>query len=142
MPELAPTSLGAAAGDDAVMVPLRVSALTLADGNDWSRHDDHQVITQLAAAQAQGRLAAHAPPAAKLYRLAPVAAAAPVPAPSPRAARAASPSAAAGAAATAQSSFSTMLDTAAMVAALQLAAQDGVPFCEECAREAAETAAA
>ena len=138
MPELAPATLAAAAGDDAAMAALRVSALALADGNDWARCDDHEVIVQLAAAQAQGRLATHAPPAARLYRLAPVPApgAAPAPAPAPASSPRAAPASASSSAA-AETTFSAALDTAAMVAVLQQAAQDGVPFCEECARAAA-----
>lgn len=38
--------------------------------------------------------------------------------------------------------FTPALDVAAMVAVLRQAARDGVPFCEECARAAAERAGA
>jgi hypothetical protein len=41
----------------------------------------------------------------------------------------------------AETTFGSDLDVAAMVAVLVQAAQDGVPFCEECARAAAETQA-
>ena len=138
MPELVPMPVAAAAGDDVAMAALRVNALALADGNDWSRCDDHEVVLHVAVAQAQGRLATHAPPAAQLYRLAPVLApgaapaSAPAPAPSPRATAAAASSFTAT-----ETTFSAALDTAAMVAVLLQAAQDGVPFCEECARSAA-----
>jgi hypothetical protein len=134
MPEPVPASLAAAAGDDATMAALRSRALALTEGIDWSRYDDHEVITQLAAAHAQGRPATQAPPAAQLYRLAPplvpAAKPAPAPAPSPRAAPAAP-------ALAAETTFGALLDAAAMVAVLQQAAQDGTPFCEECARAAA-----
>lgn len=132
-----PAGLESAAGDDTAMSALRLSAVALADGTDWSRLDDHAVIAQCLAAQAQGRLAPQAHPAPQLYRLAPasVSAAAaapspPAPAPSPRAAPAAP-------ALEAETTFSLNIDVASMVGALQQAAQDGVPFCEECARAAA-----
>ena len=142
MPELATVGLAAAAGDDAEMAALRVSALTLADGQDWSRYGDHEVIAQMAAALTQARWITGAPTKATLYRLAPVLAPqaapapAPAPAPSPRAAPAAASSTAA------ETTFSAALDPTAMVAALRQAAQSGVPFCEECARAAAAAVAA
>ena len=140
MPESATPSVAAAAGDDAAMAALRVGALSLSDGSDWSRCDDHEVVAQVAAAQARGRMrGGQAPAPAKLFRLAlapaPAAAAAPAPAPSPRAAPAAT-------AAAIETTFSPALDVAAMVAALLQAAQDGTPFCEECARAAAAQRAA
>ncbi len=134
MPESAPLPLpvAASAGDEVAMAALRVSALSLADGSDWSRCDDHEVVAQVAVAVARGRLrGGQVAVAAKLFRLAPVlapqAAPAPALAPSPRAAPAA-------VAAAAETTFNSLLDTAAMVAALRQAAQDGVPFCEECER--------
>jgi hypothetical protein len=123
------------------MAGLRLRALVIDAGTDWSRCDDHGVIAELVAALAQGRLHGSALPAAKLYRLAPVTAsgAAPPPAssPSPRATSAAASGASAtSAAAPAPTTFGA-LNTPAMVAALQQAAQDGVPFCEECTVEPA-----
>jgi hypothetical protein len=81
----------------------------------------------------------------QLRRLVPLLAPAPPPpapasSPRPAAAPAAAPPAA-------ETTFGSDLDVAAMVAVLQQAAQDGVPFCEECekakraATAAAETAA-
>ena len=61
----------------------------------------------------------------------PTAAPPPPPAAAPRAAAAAPAS-------VAETTFGPQLDVAAMVAVLQQAAQDGVPFCEECARAAAK----
>jgi hypothetical protein len=127
-------------GDDAALAALRLRALELADGNDWSRYEDHEVVAQLAAAQTQGRGGASpAPAGVRLFRLAPAPEAAapspPAPAPSPRAAAAAVPLAA-------ETTFGLGLDVAAMVAVLRQAAQDGTPFCEECARAAAAQRAA
>jgi hypothetical protein len=127
--------------DDASSGLLRSSMLALADGSDLSRYDGHMLVDQLAAALADGRLRDGRDPAAlKLLRLVPVAAPAPAPpppapAPSPR------PQAASLAPAPVETTFGSDLDVAAMVAVLVQAAQDGVPFCEECARAAAAQAA-
>jgi hypothetical protein len=128
--------LAHAVGDDAALAALRLMTLGLADGTELSRLDDHQLIDQLATAVADGRLrTTGARP--KLRRLVPTTA--PAPAPSPVAsARRAAPVAPPPAA---ETTFGSDLDVAAMVAVLVQAAQDGVPFCEECARAAAETQA-
>ncbi len=129
-------------GDDAAMGGLRTMALLLADSTDWSRHDDHAVADQIAAACASGHLVV-LPRWGRptMYRLIPALAPAPppappAPAPTPRAAPATPPP-------PVETTFSPDLDVAAMVAVLQQAAQDGVPFCEECdkARRAAEAMA-
>jgi len=132
--EPVPAGLDSAAGDDTAMSALRLSAVALADGTDWSRLDDHAVITQLAAAHAQGRLLAHAPPPpTALYRLARVKApaaapaSAPAPAPSPRAAPAS--------AAARPEPAVPALDAVAMAAALRSASDSGAPFVEECLAE-------
>lgn len=127
--------------DDAGSGLLRGAAVALADGSDISRFDGHMLVDQLAAALADGRLRdVRGAGAMKMLRLVPVATPAPpppppAPAPSPRA-QAAGP-----APAPAESTFDAGLDVAAMVAVLVRAAQDGVPFCEECASAAAEAAA-
>lgn len=117
-------------GDDARMAVLRRLAWSLRDGTDWSRVDDQGVVEQLHAFASrlpvrEGRLL--------LQRLAPPpvaeAAAPPAPAAAPRAAPAATPPAPA-----AETTFGADVDVAAQVAALVQAAQDGVPFCEECER--------
>lgn len=127
--------LAACVGDDAAMARLRSTALGLADGVDLSRADEHAVTGQLAHALADGRLRAGFGPAPTLRRLvlapAPAAPPSPPPAASPRAAPAAPPPAVA-------TTFEANLDVAAMVAVLVQAAQDGVPFCEECAKAAAK----
>ena len=123
--------------DDGAMAQARLLALALGDGTDWSRCGDHQVLHALAVAPpTQG-------PAAPVALMQLVAPPAPAPAPAPPAPspapRAAAP-AAAPAPAAADGTFGTALDVAAMVAVLQQAARDGVPFCEECARAAAAAA--
>ncbi len=127
--------LAADVTDDGAMAQARLQALALGDGTDWSRCGDHQVLHALAVAPpAQGS----ATPVALMRLVAPPA---PAPAPAPPAPspapRAAAP---APAPAAAEGTFGTALDVAAMVAVLQQAARDGVPFCEECARAAAAAA--
>lgn len=137
-----PPDLGQAVGDDAAMQPLRLAALALADGSDLSRCDDHQVVQQLQVAVAQGRLPSGDAVAPTLRRLAPVGAP-PPPAPAPPPASAArAPAAAVAPPPAVETTFGLDLDVAAMVAVLQQAAQDGTPFCEECARAAAAQRAA
>lgn len=130
--------LAHAPGDDTEMGALRNTALQSADGTDWSRVDDHQVVEHVAAAVLAGRLpgsaqATRAPLRRLVANVAAPAASPPPPAPSPPAA-APSP---ASAPAAADTTFGLDLDVAAMVATLMQAAQDGTPFCEECARAAA-----
>ena len=133
--------LAQAAGDDAAMATLRLSALSLSDGIDISRLDDQQLIEQLAPALAAGRLPGLGPTrTAAMYKLVlarPPAPPPPPPVPSSRPA-AASPAAAP---AEAETTFGSELDVAAMVAVLVQAAQDGMPFCAECAKAAARVAA-
>jgi hypothetical protein len=103
----------------------------------WWHCDDHQVLmgTGLLARWDAG------PGTAAGLKMRPLALTPPAPAPAPTspapspatAARRAAP-----AAAPAPGTFETDLDVAAMVAVLQQAARDGVPFCEECARAAQE----
>ena len=126
-------------GDDARMAARRSQALKLADGTDWSRCSDHEVVAQLAAAVAARHLAAAIAPT-KLMRMASPRVAAP--GSSPPAAPASSPRAAPAAAPAADDSTFLSLDVAAMVATLRQAAETGAPFCEECARAAREAAAA
>ncbi len=131
-------TLTEAIGDDAVLGRLRSTARSLAEGTDLSRLDEHQLIELLTPLLADGwlNLGLHKPLA---YQLVPVAApvsapAAPAPA-SPRPAAAAPPD-------PVDSTFGSSLDVAAMVAVLKAAAASGVPFCEECAKAAAQKQAA
>ena len=131
--------LAHAPGDDTEMGPLRSTALQSADGTDWSRVDDHQVVEHLAHAVVAGRLPGSGQPtSAPMLRLvasaAAPAASPPPPAPSPAAA---APGPGSVPAPMVETTFAFDLDVAAMVAVLTQAAQDGVPFCEECARAAA-----
>lgn len=133
---LAHAAAGVAADlvDAGAVAQLRLRAAALGDGADLSRVDDHAVATAIAQALDRGRLTlAGAPP--RLLPLAPAAAPAPpppAPAPSPRRAAPAAPAAAPA------TTFGAELDVAAMVRVLVQAAQDGVPFCEECAKAAAQ----
>jgi hypothetical protein len=130
--------LAHAIGDDAVLAALRMTTLGLADGTELSRLDEHQLVDHLAAAVAAGRLrTTGARP--ELRRL--VIAAAPAPAPAPPPAAPARRAAPVAPPAPVETTFGSELDVAAMVAVLVQAAQDGVPFCEECAQAAAEAAA-
>ncbi|MDE2396869.1 MAG: hypothetical protein KGL43_18875 [Burkholderiales bacterium] len=125
--------LEAAAGDNAA---ARRLALQLADGVDRSRLGEHEVLEDLAAEWASAVLVATGGEPPLLFRLVGAVAAAPAPA------RAAAPSrprpAAVAPPAAEDTGFARDLDVAAQVAALVAAAQSGVPFCEECARAAAQ----
>lgn len=121
------------------MLPLRLAAPLLADGTDWSRVDDQALLDQIGAALAQGRLLIGATQQLQMRRL--VSAEPPAPAPPPPPPASAPRSAPAAAPPPAETTFGSELDVQAMVAVLVQAAQDGVPFCEECARAAAEAAA-
>lgn len=138
-PVAAAAWLAPAVVDDAQNAELRLRADALADGGDWSRLDEFTVREHLATALEQGRLLAGTTARPELLRLVPPMVAAPPPPPpaasSPRAAPTAAPPPPDG-------TFDVELDVAAMVAVLQQAAEDGVPFCEECARRAAEAEAA
>jgi len=130
--------LQALVADSALTALLRRDAHAIDDGTDWSRCDDHQVLDQLAAAVADRRVRGAATRPA-LLRLVPVPAPASPSSPAPSGApRAAAPAAAPS---PSDGTFAD-LDIEAMVATLQRAARDGMPFCEECARAAAGEAAA
>ncbi len=124
--------LGGALVDAADESALRARAVALLPGADlWRRHR-HCVVAVVAQALADGRLhtSSEAP---RLLPLGAAPPAAPAAAPPPRAA---SPRPAA--AAPPPVVAAPELDVAAMVAVLQQAARDGVPFCEECERAAAQ----
>lgn len=126
--------------DDADASRLRWYALGLHEGTDWWRLDDVQVKEQLAAALDEGRLRTGQGAKMLLRPLAQLQPAplpaAPAPASSPRSAPAPAP------AASAETTFAPDLDVAVQVAVLVQAAQDGVPFCEECERKKRERAEA
>lgn len=133
--------LNAAVSDDAQLAALRLCAHALGDGVDFSRLDEHQALDHLAAALTQGRLLAGTAAQPALRNLSVAAAAAPAPAPASSAAPARAAPAVAEPPPAEETTFSSGIDVSAMVAGLVQAAQDGVPFCEECARAAAEAAA-
>lgn len=117
--------------DDLHGADLRRRAHAVGLGIEWSREDDHAVVHFLSWA-APSHADEQAPKAYPLARRA--AAAAPAPAAAaPRATRAA----AAPAPAVSQDTLSPDVDAAATANNLREAANDGVPFCEECARAAA-----
>lgn len=125
--------------DDSRVQGLRQAALLLADGSDWSRIGDQALIDELGNAVAQGRLGlgtASRPPLRRLVG------ATPAPPPPPPPAAAAAPAPRAAPAAPAPAPATTPFDVQAMIATLLQAAEDGVPFCEEClaAARAAEAA--
>jgi hypothetical protein len=126
-------------GDDAALASLRLKALALTDGTELSQLDDQALIDHLAVAVAEGRLRIGGV-RPELRRL--VVGPAPAPATRPPPAAPVRREAAAAPPAAVETTFGSELDVAAMVAVLVQAAQDGVPFCEECARAAAEAAAA
>jgi hypothetical protein len=118
--------------DDAEMARAREWAATLVEAGDLSLRADHAVMGLVRDALADGRLHENAVALKRLAFVAPRPAPAPppprAPAPAPRPRAPAAPAAAA----------TRMLDVAAMVAVLRQAARDGVPFCEECERAAAQ----
>lgn len=123
--------LAPAWGDDAAIEQLRLKTDALADGGDLSRLDDHTLLDTLAVAIAEHRLRE---PGLR-PRLLPIAPAeAPPPAPA-SGGRGRAPSVAAPAV-----PDEPELDAAAMAAVLVQAAQDGVPFCEECEKARAARA--
>ena len=123
--------------DDADACQARLAALLQADGTDLSRLDDSQIKQHLAAALDQGRLRTDMGPPLILRALGqglkPVAAP-----PPPAAASSPRPAPAAAPPPPVETTFGTDVDIEAMVAVLRAAAQDGVPFCEECARAKAK----
>lgn len=136
--------LGRHIGDAVAMAGLRQWAATAGLLAAPATADDQALADCLAAAIGSGALRVCGPASTpKLYNLAilraPAASAAPATAASPPA----QPRPTAAAAATpAESTFSAGLDSAEMAAALVRAAQDGAPFCEECAKAASARAAA
>lgn len=134
--------LSEATGDDGLQARLRCTARAMADGTDLSRLDEQQLLDLLSPWLADGWLhLGSAKPAA--YQLVPVAApaaaaAAGSPAPAPASAPRPAAASPAPAPTPADSTFAPNLDIEAMVAVLRAAAQQGVPFCEECARAAVQ----
>lgn len=105
--------------------------------------DTAALVDRVAAALASGALRACGGAAkARLLPLARRLPATAASAPAPAASSARATPAPAPSPAPADSTFGANLDVAAMVAVLQQAAQDGTPFCEECARAAAAREAA
>ena len=125
-------------GDDVMMSRLRLLVLAAGAETAPAMCDDQAVADRITAGISAGSIRVCGPaqalalPGLAAVR-APVAALARAAAP-PRAAPVAPPSAV-------QTTFGSDLEVAAMVAVLVQAAQDGVPFCEECAKAAAAAAA-
>lgn len=124
-------------GDEVMMARLRQLALAAGAEASPQMCDDHALADRIAAGIAAGLMRVCGPAKAlTLYGLAvlaPAAAPAP-PAPSPpppRVAPVAAPP-------PVETTFGPDLDVAAMVTVLVQAAQDGVPFCEQCAKAAAK----
>ena len=133
--------VGRFVGDDVMMARLRQLALAAGAEASPQMCDDHAMVERIAAGIMAGSMRVCGPAKAlPLYGLAavraPAAASAP-PAPSPSPPRAAS----VATAPPVETTFGSDLDVAAMVAVLVQAAQDGVPFCEECARAAVRAVA-
>lgn len=133
------TGIGAAVVDACGMALLRGQFAALSGGMELSRVADHDLVAMVRRARAEGRLLRTEAPPRLLPLAAVLAPAAPPPTPPAAGPRRAPPSAPAAAPAT---TFSPALDVAAMVAVLRQAARDGVPFCEECAKAAAQRDAA
>lgn len=125
-------------GDDVMMARLRQMAFDAGAESSPAMCDDQSLADRITAGITAGSMRVCGP-AQALTLLGLVAARPPVAAP----ARAAAPPRAAPVAPppVAQTTFGPDLAVAAMVAVLVQAAQDGVPFCEECAKAAAATAA-
>ncbi len=125
-------------GDDPGMARLRLLAISIGAEASPARADDQALLDQIAAGIAAGSVrVCGAASTLRLYGLvaSPArASAAPAPAAPPRAVSAV--------AAAAETTFGPDLAVAAMVAVLVQAAQQGVPFCEECVKAAAKRAAA
>lgn len=133
-----------ALGADAEMARLRQQAQQAFPADLWWHCDDHAVASVRPLLHTAARAGAHeaTPTGAARLKMRRLVMVAPAPAPAPAsAAPAPGPAAAARQAspapAAAAGTFEVELDVAAMVAVLQQAARDGVPFCEECARAAA-----
>ncbi len=123
-------------GDDVTMARLRLLALSAGAEASPQSCDDQALAERIVAGITAGSMRVCGPAKALQLLGMPIRQAA---APAPSAA-AAPPRAAAAAAPppVAETTFAGDLDVAAMVAVLRAAAQDGVPFCEECAKKAAE----
>jgi hypothetical protein len=122
---------------------LRHVAADLPEAAQPLRHDAAALVGALAAALVSGTIrACGAARPVTLYKPGELPQAAPAAAPPPAAARRAAAAAAAASPGAAEGTFDAALDTAAMVEALQQAARDGVPFCEECERERQQAEAA
>ena len=135
--------VGRFVGDEVTMARLRQLALAAGAEASPQRCDDHALAERIAAGIMAGSMRVCGPAKApSLYGLAaamtPIAAPAAPPAPSPTPPRVA-PEAAPP---PVETTFGSDLDVAAMVAVLVLAAQAGVPFCEECAKAAGKRAEA
>lgn len=126
--------LGSTIVDASALALLRNRAAALSPGADLSRVADCEVVALVQRAWADGRLmrTGAAP------RLLPLAPAPAPPAPPPPPASTPRRSAPAAPSAGPSTTFTPLLDVASMVAALRQAARDGVPFCEECERAAAQ----
>ena len=133
--------VGRFVGDEVTMARLRQLALTAGVEASPQRCDDHALVERIKAGITAGSMRVCGPAKAlTLYGLATVRA--PAAAPAPPAPSSAQPRATPVAAPPpVETTFGSDLDIAAMVAVLVQAAQDGVPFCEECARAAAEAVA-
>ncbi len=125
-------------GDEVAMARLRQLALSAGAEAAPHRCGDHALAEHIAAGITAGSLRVCGPAKAlTLYGLAAVRA--PAAAPAPPASSSSTPRAAPVAAPPPfETTFGSDLDVAAMVAVLREAAQAGVPFCEECAKAAAE----
>ena len=133
--------VGRFVGDDVMMARLRQLALTAGAEVSPQMCDDHAVADRITAGITAGAMRVCGPAKAlTLYGL--TAVRAPAAAPAPPAPSSAPPRATpVEAPPPVETTFASDLDVAAMVAVLVQAAQDGVPFCEECARAAAEAVA-
>lgn len=127
-----------AVGVDATMARLRLHAAEAGLEPNAARADDQNLADSISAGIASGLLkVCGAARSVKLLGF--VASLAPAPAPAaPAPARQRSAAAPPPAF---EVGFAAGLDVAAMVAVLKQAAQDGTPFCEECAKAGAEAAA-
>ena len=128
--------VGRLIGDEVAMARLRQVALAAGAEATPQRCDDQALAERIAAGITAGSLRVCGP--AKALALYGLAAARPPAAASPAPSRAAPRAAPVAAPPPVETTFGSDLDVAAMAAVLVQAAQDGVPFCEECAKAAAE----
>ena len=138
-PTAARLCVGRLAGDEPGLARLRLLAMAIGAEASPARADDQALLDQIAAGITAGSVrVCGAVSTLRLYGLV----ATPARASAPAAPPAAPPRAASAMAAAAETTFGPDLDVAAMVAVLVQAAQQGVPFCEECAKAAAKRTAA